>query len=134
MKKLILLTLTIAAMALAGCASSATTSTTAGVDSATLSSNSATHYRLLSDPKSIRELNWSRPPRDFHVKGVLTNQGFKPVGNVAGRGSLCTESTEFVNLKDGKSYSANEATPESPYVSGCKGRSGGFKPATREIS
>jgi hypothetical protein len=134
MKKLVLITLTIATMALVGCASSATTSTTAGMDAATLSPSSATHYRLLSDPKSIREINWSRPPQDFHVKGVLTNQGFQPVGNVAGRGSLCTDPNEFVSLKDGKSYGANEATPESPYVSGCKGRTGGFKPASREIS
>ena len=134
MKKLILITLTIATMALVGCASSATTSTTAGVDAATLSPNSATHYRLLSDPRSIREIDWSRPPRDLHVKGVLTNHGFQPVGNVAGRGSLCSEPNEFVNLKDGQSYGANEATPESPYVSGCKGRTGGFMPATREIS
>ncbi|MFN2441541.1 MAG: hypothetical protein ABR517_02540 [Thermoanaerobaculia bacterium] len=134
MKKLILITLTIATMALVGCASSATTTTTAGVDTAALSPNSATHYRLLSDPKSIREIDWSRPPRDLHVKGVLTNQGFQPVGNVLGRGRLCTEGTDFVNLKDGSFHSTGEATPQSPYVSGCKGRTGGFMPSSREIS
>lgn len=134
MKKLLLITLTIATMALVGCASSATTTAGTTLDASTLKPSQATHYRLLSDPQSIREIDWSRPPMDLHVKGVVTGSGFQPIGNIAGRGRLCTEGTDFVNLEDGSFHTAGSPKPDAPYVTGCKGRTGGFMPSTREIS
>ena len=132
MKRLALATLAAASLLAAACSSNAANTVEAAA-SGTLSPSKATHYRLLSDPRAIREIDWSRPPQDLHVKGVASTTGFVPVGTVAGKGKLCTEPTAYVNLRDG---SITDGTPsaDAPTIAGCKGRTGGFMPATREIS
>jgi len=131
MKKLSLL-LVIAGLA-AGCASNSATSDSAGGGGSFLGSTSATHYRLLSDPRHIREIDWSRPPQALHIKGTVTSRGFEPEASVQGRGGLCEEGADWVSLRDGQFHTASSGNPEGPYILGCKGRTGGFAPATREI-
>jgi hypothetical protein len=118
-----------------GCASSAADGS--GSDSSVGSSMdkaSATHYRLFSDPRHIRQLDWGNPPQGLHVKGRVTNRGFEAMSGVEGRGSLCADGKDFVTISDGLFHdaSAGEA-PAGPFVYGCKGMTGAFKPATREI-
>jgi len=94
-----------------------------------------THYRLLSDPRNIREINWSRPPANLHVKGQMTTLGFVPLSQVEGTGRLCADGKDWVSLKDGVFHQATDgATPDGPYVVGCKNKMGGFTPASKEIS
>jgi hypothetical protein len=103
-------------------------------DPATLKVSNSDSYRLMSDPLAIRGLDWSRTPLTLHVKGVTTNQGFLPLGKVEGSGRLCADGKDWLNLKDGIVHAAAEnATPTSPYLMGCKTKSGSFVPATREI-
>jgi hypothetical protein len=118
-----------------GCASSATSdSSSGGSRFGTIGSGSASHYRLLSDPRNVRDINWSNPPSALHIKGRMTTAGFQPVGQIEGRGSLCSEGRDFVTLSDGQFHAAADgATPTGLYVYGCKSMTGGFKPATREI-
>lgn len=118
-----------------GCASSATNSSSGGGSGfGSIGSGSSTHYRLLSDPRNVRDIDWSNPPSGLHVKGRMTTAGFQPLGQVEGRGSLCTDGKDFVTLSDGAYYAAAEgATPKGYYLYGCKSMTGGFKPASREL-
>lgn len=126
--------LVLLAVLAAGCASnSATSGSLGGDDTSLLRGPSPTHYRLLSDPRHIREIDWSRPPQALHVKGQSTTRGFEPTGSVEGRGGLCEGGTDWVSLRDGQFHTASSGAPEGPYVLGCKGRTGGFAPASREI-
>ena len=135
MKKVYLLLLV--ALFVIGCASSATSSGSGSGSSIGASlgnTKSASHYRLLSDPKSIREMDWSDQPTAMHVKGRLIASGFEPLGGVEGRGGLCADGKDFVTLLDGAFHAAGDgATPQGYYVYGCKTATGGFKPASREI-
>lgn len=134
MKKVSLLLLV--AMFAFGCASSATSGSSTGssLGASLGDSRSATHYRLLSDPLPIREIDWSNPPNSLHIKGQITTRGFQPLSQVEGRGGLCAEGKDFVTLSDGEFHAAADgATPTGYYIYGCKGMTGGFKPATREI-
>lgn len=117
-----------------GCASnSASPGSGIGGERSILRSTSATHYRLLSDPRHIREIDWSRPPQALHVKGQLISSGFEPAGSVEGRGGLCEGGTDWVSLRDGQFHAAASGSPQGPYVLGCKGRTGAFVPASREV-
>jgi len=126
-------TILFAALLAIGCASTSMTSYDNAIGSDELKAQSPSHYRLLSDPDSIREIDWGRPLTSLHVKGYLTPQGFVPVSKVEGRGGLCGSADAWVNLKDGSVHSNGES-PAGPYVSGCVSSQGGFKPATREVT
>lgn len=96
--------------------------------------SSSTNYRLMSDPPAIRTLSWSNVPSTMHIKGVVTNKGFLPLGKIEGSGKLCADGKDWLDLTTGTIHVASEnATPASPYVMGCKSKLGGFSPATREI-
>jgi hypothetical protein len=118
-----------------GCASSATSNGSGGRwGFGSTGSANASHYRLLSDPGNVREMDWSNPPSGLHVKGRMTTAGFQPTGQVEGRGSLCAGGKDFVTLSDGKYHAAADgATPTGHHVYGCRTRTGGFKPASREV-
>ncbi len=117
-----------------GCSSTSMTSLENTAGSPELSKKEPTHYRLLSDPRSIREIDWGRPLTSLHVKGYLTNQGFVPLSKVEGSGGLCKDGNDFVTLADGEFHSAGSGdTPKGPYVKGCKSRTGGFMPSSKEI-
>ena len=134
MKKLsMVLLLTVFAF---GCASSATDSASSNpsLGSSRSISKNATHYRLLSDPLPIREIDWSDPPTGRHVKGRVTTGGFEPLTQVQGRGGLCAEGKDFVTLSDGMFHAAaSGAAPSGYYLYGCKSATGGFKPASRDM-
>ena len=124
-----------AALLTVGCTSTSMTSLENTAGSAELSKREPTVYRLLSDPRSIREIDWGRPLTALHVKGYLTNQGFVPVAKIEGSGGLCKDGNDWVSLSDGEFHSASSGeTPKAPYVKGCKGRTGGFMPAGKEIA
>src|SRR5688572_23129206 len=120
---------------LIGCATHAAPAPGSTSGSSAVRAAEATHYRLVSDPKSIRTIDWANPPRDLHVKGVLTARGFEPIGEVEGRGRLCEEGNDWVSLRDGSFHAADSGDrPESPFIRGCKGRTGGFMPAGVNVS
>jgi len=120
-----------------GCSSlSMSTATPAGSAAgvAELSGKSPSHYRLVSDPLSIREIDWGRQMNSLHVKGYLTNQGFIPVSKVEGSGRLCEGGTDWVSLADGEFHKGDSGeTPKGAHIMGCKGRSGGFMPASKDV-
>jgi len=126
-------TILLAALMTIGCASTSMTSYENAAGSDELKAQSPSHYRLLSDPDTIRQIDWGRPMTALHVKGYLTDQGFVPVSKVEGRGGLCSSSDAWVNLKDGSIHSSNES-PTGPYVSGCMSSQSGFKPSTKEVT
>ncbi|MEO8217591.1 MAG: hypothetical protein ABI718_10965 [Acidobacteriota bacterium] len=135
MKKLSPLAVTFILIFTAACAS------TSGMNSENKGSGmsarrtDATHYRLVSDPRTVREIVWSQPPLALHVKGTMTTAGFEPTGDVDGRGALCADGKDWVNLRDGSFHtSAESMTPGTPYLLGCKGRTGGFMPATKKVN
>ncbi len=125
--------LIVAALFAVGCASTSMTSYENAAGSSELAATTPTHYRLLSDPDSIREIDWGRPLTALHVKGYFTNQGFVPVAKVDGSGGLCKSSDAWVNLTDGSIHGANES-PSAPHVKGCFSEQRGFKPATKEVT
>lgn len=127
------ITILFAAALAIGCASTGMTSYENAAGSAELEKQTPSHYRLLSDPDSIRQIDWGRPLTSLHVKGYLTPQGFVPVSKVEGRGGLCESADSWVSLKDGAVH-ANSEAPTGPYVSGCVSSQGGFKPSTREVT
>jgi len=104
----------------------------ATADSAPRSGSTASHYILLSQPTAIREINWSRRIYDLHLKGQVTNRGFMPSGPIEGKGKLCPEGTDWLALSDMKLRSAQDGTPQAPYVLGCRTASG-FIPASRDV-
>lgn len=126
-------TILFAALFAIGCASTSMTSYENAAGSDELEAKTPSHYRLLSDPDSIREINWGRPLTSLHVKGYLTAQGFVPVSKVEGRGGLCESADAWVNLKDGSIHSAGES-PSGPHVKGCVSSQGGFKPSTKDVT
>lgn len=123
----------LAALFTVGCASTSMTSYENAAGSDELKGKTPTHYRLLSDPDSIREIDWGRPLTGLHVKGYLTSQGFVPVSKVEGVGGVCEGGDSWVNLKTGSIHSASES-PSGPHVKGCVSSQGGFKPATKEVT
>ena len=121
----------------AACATTPSDSTTAGNGAlgGAIRATDATHYRLLSDARHIRDIDWANPPQALHVKGRMTNVGFQPIGGVEGRGKLCTDGQDWVSIADGQFHSAQEGTaPQGPYVKGCKTKMGSFVPASRELA
>ena len=119
-----------------GCTSTSMTSSPVATPgaSAELAKKTPTHYRLLSDPGTIRQIDWGRPLTAYHVKGFLTNAGFVPVAKVEGRGSMCEGGQDWVSLSDGEFHAASGgATPQGAYVTGCKNRFGTFQPSGREV-
>lgn len=81
-----------------------------------------TYYRTLSDPNSLRFIDAAQPPRAFHVKGVATADGkFEWAKKVEGKGKLCADGKDWLNLNDGTIHDASDnAKPNGPYVVGCK--------------
>ncbi|HXI11373.1 MAG TPA: hypothetical protein VNM92_01840 [Thermoanaerobaculia bacterium] len=135
MKRVLLVALLPLAVACASNPSSSMNmSTSRAVDSssASLSRSRASHYILLSQPTAIREIDWSRRVYDLHVKGHVTNRGFMPSGTVEGKGRLCPEGTDWLRLSDMKIHSAQDGTPQAPYILGCRTASG-FVPASRDV-
>jgi hypothetical protein len=123
-----------AAIFAVGCASTSMTSYDNAAGSDELRAKTPSHYRLLSDPDSIREINWGRPLTALHVKGYLTSQGFVPVSKVEGRGGLCKGGDDsWLSLKDGQIHSNGEAA-SGPHVKGCVSSQGGFRPSTKEVT
>lgn len=121
----------------AACATAPSDTTTAGGSamSGALRATDATHYRLLSDARHIRDIDWASPPQALHVKGRLTSIGFQPIGGVEGRGKLCSDGQDWVSIIDGQFHAAQEGSaPQGPYVKGCRTKMGSFVPATRELA
>ena len=135
MKKFTPLAFTLALVLSAACASTTTTSSRGSGDGVSTHRSQPTHYRLVSDPRTVREIVWSQPPLALHVKGTMTSAGFEPTSDVEGRGSLCPDGKDWVDLRDGTFHSSSDTvTPGTPYILGCKGRTGGFMPATKKVN
>lgn len=134
MKKLALVSILLLAVACSSTSMNTTTPTTAGANGgAAKFAKSPTHFILLSDPKSPRELTWEAEHKaSFYVKGYLTTVGFVPVGKVEGRGRLCAEGKEWVDLKNFEIHPSSD-TPKAPYVMGCRTAWGAFVPSTRDV-
>ena len=81
-----------------------------------------TYYRTMTDPASLQSIDLSRPPRAFHVKGIASSDGkFEWGKKVEGKGKLCADGKDWLNLNDGKIHAAGDnAKPTGPYVVGCK--------------
>ncbi len=118
-----------------GCGSmSMTTPAASATGAAELSGKRPSYYRLVSDPLTIREIDWGRPMTSLHVKGFLTNQGFVPVSKLEGSGRICEGGTDWVSLSDGEFHKGDSGeAPKGPHIMGCKGRSGGFMPASKDV-
>ncbi|MCM2317614.1 MAG: hypothetical protein NDJ92_20880 [Thermoanaerobaculia bacterium] len=122
------------ALLAAGCSSTSMVPNESATGAAELSGKRPSYYRLVSDPLPIREIDWGRPLTDLHVKGHLTNKGFVPLTKVEGSGRLCESGNDWVSLADGAFHKGDSGeAPTGPYIKGCKGRSGGFMPASKEV-
>jgi hypothetical protein len=134
MKKLALVSILLLAVACSSTSMTSSSPTAAGaIGDAAKFAKAPTHYVLLSDPKSPRELDWDAEHRaSFYVKGYMTNAGFMPVGSVEGRGRLCADGKEWVDLKNLEVHAAGDA-PKAPYVMGCRTSMGAFVPSTRDV-
>lgn len=123
-----------AALFAVGCSSTSMVPNETATGAAELSGKTPTYYRLVSDPRTIREIDWGRPLTSLHVKGHLTNQGFMPLAKIEGSGRLCENGNDWVSLADGEFHSADSGeTPKGPYIKGCKGRTGAFLPASKDV-
>ena len=95
----------------------------------------APEYVLLSSPNQVRTYDFgnSLGVRGLHVRGVMTNRGFIPVGEIQGNGKFCSGGTDWLSLSNLTVYKAGEnKTPSAPYILGCAAGSG-FQPASRAI-
>jgi hypothetical protein len=122
-----------------GCASTpATQSTEGGSGRAAGFTNNvknAPDYILLSSPNQIRTYDFSSAlePRGLHVRGVMTNRGFMPAGEIQGSGKFCADGKDWLSLSELKIHKESEGkTPEAPYIIGCASNAG-FQPASRAI-
>ena len=109
----------------------------AAVASADLAATSkgATHYRLLSEPTSLREVDIMKKPQAFHVKAVPSGNGLQWVAKVEGRGKLCTDGQDLLSLNDGSIIKGNSgAKPAGPYVVGCAASNGVFTPSSLDVA
>lgn len=95
----------------------------------------APDYLLLASPNQVRTYDFgnSLGVRGLHVRGVMTNRGFMPVGEIQGNGKFCSNGTDWLSLGTLKVHKAEEnQTPVAPYILGCAAGSG-FQPASRAI-
>jgi hypothetical protein len=95
----------------------------------------APDYVLLSAPNQVRSYDFgnSLGVRGLHVRGVMTNRGFMPIGEVQGNGKFCSGGTDWLSLSSFTIHKAEEnKTPAAPYILGCAAGSG-FQPASRAI-
>lgn len=122
-----------------GCASTPATQTTEGgagrAAGFTNNLKNAPDYILLSSPNQIRTYDFGSAlePRGLHVRGVMTNRGFMPTGEIQGSGKFCADGKDWLSLSDLKVHKASEGkSPEAPYIIGCASNSG-FQPASRAI-
>ncbi len=80
-----------------------------------------TYYRLMTNSESLRSLDVIQPPRAFHVKGVVTNSGIQWSNKVEGKGKLCSEGSDVLDLSTGVTYTAADGKkPAGPFLLGCK--------------
>lgn len=116
------------------CASAPMTSSEGGaIAGVATKATVAPDFVLLSSPNAVREYDAINPVYPLHVRGTMTSNGFVPAGEVLGRGKLCADGKDWLNLRDLKLHKAAEgATPTAPYLLGCiNGNS--FVPASRTI-
>ncbi len=114
----------VALLILAGCATSTTSP----------SLKNAPEYILLSAPGQVQTYDLSAvTPSGLYVRGMLTDTGFRPVGDIQGKGKFCADGKDWLSLSELKVYTASDGkTPVAPYILGCSnGR--GFEPASRAI-
>ena len=119
----------------AACSTMPMSSSSGGGSASTpiVSAKDAPEYILLSSPSQIRNVDYSQRISAFHIKGMLTNRGFYPAGQIEGNGELCADGKDWLSLSDLSVHSASEGkTPVAPYILGCASKSG-FKPASRDV-
>ena len=121
------------------CASSPVASTAGNggsTSTATLPSvRNAPDYVLLSAPTQVRTYDFANSigVRGFHIRGVMTNRGFQPVGDVQGSGKFCEGGQDWLSLSEMAVYKAGDSREKrAPYVLGCASGST-FQPASRDI-
>ena len=95
----------------------------------------APEYVLLSAPNQIRTYDFGNSigVKGLHVRGVMTNRGFMPVGEIQGNGKFCADGQDWLSLADLTVHKAGDGSErQAPYVTGCAVGST-FQPATRDI-
>jgi hypothetical protein len=98
-----------------------------------LTRSQATSYVALAQPNQVRDLNWDDNLRALHVRGIMTSNGFMPLGNVEGNGATCADGKDWLSFSELTVHKASEGkTPVAPYVYGCATATG-FQPASRDI-
>jgi hypothetical protein len=107
--------------------------TVASASQITTDTKNASHYRLLSEPNSLRMIDIMKKPQGFHVKAVSTGTGVSWSAKVEGRGKLCT-GQDMLDLDNGNIYKAgSEGKPVGPYVVGCAASNGVFTPSSLDV-
>lgn len=95
----------------------------------------APDYVLLSAPTQVRTYDFANSlgVRGFHVRGVMTNRGFQPIGDVQGNGKFCEGGQDWLSLSDMAIYKAGDSREKrAPYIVGCASGNA-FQPASRDI-
>ncbi|HEU4522179.1 MAG TPA: hypothetical protein VFT12_09265 [Thermoanaerobaculia bacterium] len=95
----------------------------------------APDYVLLSAPTQVRTYDFGNAigVKGFHVRGVMTNRGFQPIGEVQGNGKFCEGGQDWLSLADMAVYKAGDTREKrAPYLLGCA-NGNTFQPASRAI-
>jgi hypothetical protein len=95
----------------------------------------APDYVLLSAPNQVREYDFGNAigVKGLHVRGVMTNRGFQPIGDVQGNGKFCEGGQDWLSLADMAVYKAGDSRARrAPYLVGCANGSS-FQPSSRTI-
>ena len=95
----------------------------------------APDYVLLSAPAQVRAYDFSSAVgvKGLHVRGVMTNRGFQPVGDVQGNGKFCENGQDWLSFADMRVYTAADGKEKrAPYLTGCA-NANSFQPSSRTI-
>ena|SRR5690349_16015303 len=115
--------------------SSSSNESSGGAATVTSSIKNAPDYISLSAPNQIRTYDFgnSMGVRGLHIRGTMTNAGFKPAGDIQGNGKFCAEGKDWLGLRDLTIHTASSgATPTAPYVLGCATGTA-FQPSSRTV-
>lgn len=108
---------------------------------ATLGHLAPTHWRRLADGQLFE--GGREAATGLFVPGRFSAERFVPAGGVEGTGEFCagwlrrspgSPRPGWLELRSGRFYpDTSPRDPEGPYVRGCLGTDGAFRPASREV-
>ena len=96
----------------------------------------APDYVALSAPTQVRTYDFGNAigVRGLHVRGIMTNRGFQPIGDVQGNGKFCEGGQDWLSFTDMAVYKATDGKErKAPYLAGCA-QGTRFQPASRAIT